>query len=131
MTQLNHRSRAKTVVLENFLQSSKISIQITVEITYKLLYLEQKFLIDGYTDRVDGGDDSIDNGKNRDNISSITANNISKLGEDDAHHDHGGPCELEAGHLPLEDELVDASRHNRSEAAEDDPDRGRDQNQSS
>ena len=40
MTQLNHRNRAKTVVLENFLQSSKISIQITVEITYRLLYLE-------------------------------------------------------------------------------------------
>ena len=126
--QLNHRNRAKTVVLENFLQSSKISIQITVEITYKLLYLEQKFLIDGYTDRVDGGDDSIDNGKSRDNIASITANNISKLSEDDAHHDHGGPRELEAGHLPLEDELVDAGRDNRPEAAEDDPDRRRDQN---
>ena len=131
MTQLNHRNRAKTVALENFLQSSKISIQITVEITYKLLYLEQKFLIDGYTDRVDGGDDSIDNGKSRDNIASIIANNLSKLGEDDAHHDHGGPRELEASHLPLEDELVDAGRHNRPEAAEDDPDWRWDQNKSS
>ena len=78
-------------------------------------------MIDGNTDRIDGGNHRIDNGKGRDDVSSISSNHISKLGEDDAHDDHDGPRELERSHLPLEEELVDAGGHNCPETAQDDP----------
>ena len=88
-------------------------------------------MIDRNTDRINGGNHRIEDGKSRDDVSSISTDDITKFGEDDAHDDHDGPGELERGDLPLEEELVDTRGHNCPEAAQDDPDGRGNQYQSS